>query len=148
VSTKYTFSVLAINLTSVKLSLYGEWFNYKTGNGLYLSGNNLNTHYVDLYSGIKNLSANNVPFSGIPIENFEITNNYVLEFTLPNFLIKGKYDIIYCNPAGYYKASNNKKFNYINVVGFDNKQFVTIGDNDTNILTINGNQIVTISKYY
>jgi len=116
VSTKYTFSVRTINLTSVKLSLYGEWFKYKTGNGLYLSGDKLNTHYVDLYSGIKNLSANNVPFSGIPVQDYQILNNYVLEFALPNFLIQGKYDIIYCNPAGYYKASSNKKFNFINVV--------------------------------
>lgn len=103
-------------LYNTKVTIFGDNFNYIRGNGLYLSGSTFFTEFVDLYSQERLLSSNNVPFSGIPINEFSILNNNTIEFNLPTNLIPGEYDVIFCNPAGQIKASNNKKFNYIIVI--------------------------------
>lgn len=115
-----------------KIILEGDMFKYATGDGIYLSGNNFNSKKVDLYSNVKSLSTHYVAFSGIPVEEFNVVNSNYLEFYLPKNLPIGFYDIIFCNPAGYYKASNSKKFAYINVVetAFDSVTLITrIGTN-------------------
>ena len=134
-----------IFLEDYTIKILGDNFKYIIGNGLYLSGSNYNTNYVDLYSEFDNLSAFNPPFSGIPITDFEIINNNELNFNLPKNLPIGKYDVIFCNPAGYYKASSNRKFKLISVFYYDNKILTFI--NGTNLTTLSGVQLMTISKY-
>ena len=99
------------DLTATELIFYGDMLRYKAGKGLYLSGTNVynTTEWVNLYSDIKLVSAANLPFSGTPVPEFEIINNNVVKFTLPNFLLSGYYDVIFCNPAGYFKMSSSVK---------------------------------------
>ncbi len=122
---------------------------YIAGNGLYLSGSSeFNTQFLDFYSKVKNVSAFNPPFSGTPV-NFSILNNNTLQFTLPPGILPGKYDIIFCNPAGYVKASNTTLFKGLSVVGDIPRATSgnSIGsiDNNNTIISINGSRIVPIS---
>lgn len=101
-------TILTRNLSTTPLLLYGDMFKYVAGYGLYLSGSQINEHYkyADFYSSIKSVSAANPPFSGMPVENYKVTNNNTLEFYLPIYLSAGGYDVIFCNPAGYFKLSS------------------------------------------
>ena len=104
---------LQIPLSHVRYSriiLFGDMFNYFIGGGLYLSGNNnYNTDFVNFYSTAKNLSSYYPPFSGTPVD-YTLINPNRLEFKLPEDIVKGDYDIIFCNQAGYFKASNDERF--------------------------------------
>jgi len=135
VNRNFSLKIKPQNIPGFKIVLYGDNFNYIEGNGLYLSGNNYNTERVDLYSEFLNLSTNNPPFSGIPIKEYKIIDTNKIEFYLPVDLIFGKYDVIFCNPAGYYKASSNKKFKYIII-------------NDNNLFSISGKYLKTIDNKY
>jgi hypothetical protein len=134
-------------LTSTIIEIKGDNFNYVTGNGLYLSGNRFNTEHVDLYSTEKNLSAANLPFSGIPIEDFNIIDKNNATFSLPGVLQLGLYDVIFCNPAGYKKASLNKKYNYIQVLRDEPIGAPVVTFNGANIVTFSGIPVTTITKY-
>lgn len=141
----YPLKIRNTNTSSYKITLYGDNFNFIEGNGLYLSGSNYNEQLVDLYSNIKNLSANNPPFSGILVDNFTVNSNNILEFNLPENLPTGKYDIIYCNPAGYFKASINNKFKYIIVGDIPNgDEFAITSINNIILETIDNDEIVLI----
>lgn len=115
---KPTFSVLKENLSSTLVTIYGDMFQYTTLNGLYLSSSNssMSSIVLNLYTNIKSISARYPAVSAFPVEEYEITENYVLKFKLPNFLLEGNYDILYFNDAGYFKASNAKRFTYFNVI--------------------------------
>lgn len=90
-------------------------FNYFIGGGLYLSGNNnFNTQFLDFYSNVKNLSSYYPPFSGAPVE-YNLISSSRIEFKLPLNILKGDYDIIFCNQAGYFKASKDETFKKITV---------------------------------
>jgi len=91
--------------------MYGDMFKFKIGNGLYLSGTQTysTTEYLDLYNDVKLVSAANPPFYGIPVTNFKVINNNEISFYLPEYLKVGNYDVIYCNPAGYFKMSDKLK---------------------------------------
>ena len=95
--------VVPVSTNNKVITLYGNMFKYQTANGLYLSSNKtgLPKQRYDFYSGVKSVSANNPPFSGIPVDNFIVYNNNVLQFTLSAFKIPQKLDIIYANPAGH-----------------------------------------------
>lgn len=114
---KPTFTVLSKNLSSVYVTIYGDMFQYKTLNGLYLSSSNklMSSFELDLYTNIKSISAKYPPISAFPVDNYEVVENYILEFKLPDNLLEGNYDIIYLNGAGYFKASNSKRFTYFNI---------------------------------
>jgi len=137
------------NTPQQKIIVEGDMFNHITGNGLYLSGGpEFNTQFLDLYSNVKNVSASNPPFSGTPIE-FVVLNNNILEFTLPVSILPGNYDIIFCNPAGYVKASNTTLFKGLSVVGTIATQIlvntVNTIDNKNTIISVNGSRIVPIN---
>ena len=93
-------------------------FNYKTLNGLYLSSSNtlMSSVDLDLYSNVKSISGRYPPVSVFPIYEYEVIENYILEFKLPQNLLEGNYDILYFNDAGYYKASSSKRFTYFEVI--------------------------------
>lgn len=140
-----TITVQTENLSTTRIVMEGYMFRNKVSNGLYLSGDSYNTVYNDFYSDVRSISANNPPFSGIPVTDFKIIGENRLEFTLPQ-VPQGSYDIIFCNPAGYSKASNSNKFISIYVNDKNSLSFYSISGNK-NIFTINDIQIVTISKY-
>lgn len=115
---KPSFTVLSKNLSSINLKIYGDMFNYKTLNGLYLSSSNtlMSSVDLDLYSNVKSISGRYPPVSVFPIYEYEVIENYILEFKLPQNLLEGNYDILYFNDAGYYKASSSKRFTYFEVI--------------------------------
>lgn len=114
---KPVFSVLKENLSSTTVTIYGDMFQYTTLNGLYLSSSNpsMSSITLDLYSNVKSISGRYPPISVFPIEKYDIVENYILKFNLPHNLLAGNYDIIYFNDAGYFKASNAKRFTYFTV---------------------------------
>lgn len=116
---KPTFTVLIRNLSSVLITIYGDMFQYKTLNGLYLSSSNTyidSLTTLDLYSNVKSISAKYPPITVFPVEEYDVVQNYILQFKLPTNMMAGNYDIIYLNDAGYYKSSSSKKFTYFSVV--------------------------------
>ncbi len=115
---KPSFTVLTKNVSSVNLRIYGDMFNYKTLNGLYLSSSNalMSSIELDLYSNVKSISSRYAPVSVFPIHDYKVVENYILEFKLPENLLECNYDILYFNDAGYYKASNSKRFTYFEVI--------------------------------
>jgi hypothetical protein len=106
-----------INLNTANISIFGDMLSYFKGDGLYLSGNSyfLNFAEYDFFSGIKNLSAFYPPFSGRPVP-YNIINNNQIRFKVPNDLPAGEYDIIFCNPAGYVKASTSTEFALLSII--------------------------------
>jgi len=119
VTKKYPIIARPQYLSKTRITIYGEWFNYITGFGVYLSAmkSELNTDLIDLYSEDPKLVVNNPGFYGIPITEYNIVSNNILEFFLPETLISSDYDIIICNPAGYTKASTQIALNVLKVVG-------------------------------
>jgi hypothetical protein len=128
-----SFTVLVQNLSSTIVKLEGENFNFKTLNGLYLSSSNnsMSSLELNLYTHIKSISSKFPAIYAfpideyilkeinvIPIQNYDITKKYDVEFRLPNNLKSGNYDIIYINSAGYSKASSSKRFTYFKVIDF------------------------------
>lgn len=110
-----TITVRTRNLSTTKIEMEGYMFRNIVSNGLYLSGSNFNTVFNDFYSNVKSISANNPPFSGIPVPEYNIINENRLEFFIPS-IPAGIYDIIFCNPAGYTKASKSSKFATLSVI--------------------------------
>lgn len=131
-SSKYPFLARYNDLEKIQIVLEGYWFKYIQGNGLYLSADKafLNTHLVDLYGNDPKLASNNPSFHGIPVKKYKILNNNTLEFNLSKDLLGGNFDIIFCNPAGYIKASTKLKSSVFNIPGiFENRAFYTISGN-------------------
>jgi hypothetical protein len=85
----------------------GTFFDLRN---VYLSASNPlmfnNITYYNPFSGIKNLSANNIGFSAFLLSEFSYSENFI-SFTLP-YIPKsnGFFDIIVENEAGYGKLSN------------------------------------------
>jgi hypothetical protein len=115
----------------VKISLFGENFQFQTLNGLYLSSSNpsMTSINLDIYTNVKSISAKFPAISVFPVENFEVKEiklfpydkfglkkRYDVEFILPRNLLSGNYDIIYFNAAGYSKASDSKRFTYFKII--------------------------------
>lgn len=146
---KYPITVRPSYLSKTKITIYGEWFNYITGFGVYLSANKpeLNTEVIDLYSEDPKLIVNNPPFNGIPLRNYNIVDNNALEIYLPTDLISANYDIIISNPAGYTKASSQIALEVLKVVGvFEFKEFTSITGNKITSIEVGG--IQTIRKQF
>lgn len=115
---KASFSVSKENLSSTLVTIYGDMFQYTTLNGLYLSSSNLSMSSIilDIYTKVKSISGRYPAISAFPVEEYDIAENYILKFKLPNNLLEGNYDIVYFNDAGYFKASNTDRFTYFNVI--------------------------------
>lgn len=113
-----TFTIRTINLSSTLVTIYGDMFQYRTLNGLYLSSSNISMSSVELnlYTAIKSISAKYPKISAFPVNNFEVIGENIIQFTLPTNLKSGDYDIIYMNGAGYFKASDSKQFTYFRIV--------------------------------
>ena len=79
--------VIPVSTNNRVITLYGNMFKYQTANGLYLSSNKIDlpVRRYDFYSDVKSVSSNNPPFSGVPINNFLVYNNNVIQFTLSAF---------------------------------------------------------------
>jgi hypothetical protein len=104
---------------NVSFTFQGDMFSYITGNGLYLSANVINPilSSFDFYSETKSLSTKFPPFTGYPIQEYEIFNNNVLKFNMPNTSLTGcNVDFIFCNEAGYAKASQSSRFSYVKIL--------------------------------
>jgi hypothetical protein len=147
VSSKYPFLARYQDLEKIQITLEGSWFKFIQGNGLYLSADKafLNTDFVDLYSSDARLAPNNPPFYGIPVKNYNIVSNNIIEFYLSKELLGGSYDIIFCNPSGYVKASTKLLSSVFFVPGiFEYKTFNTISGNT--LITINQNQTIQTIK--
>ena len=117
---KSTFNVYLSNLPSTMVTIYGDMFQYKTLNGLYLSSSNASMPFLttlDLYSNVKSISGRYPAITVFPVEEYNVVENYILQFKLPANLSVGNYDIIYFNDAGYFKASSTKRFTYFTVNG-------------------------------
>ena len=115
---KPSFIIATRNLSSTNVTVYGDMFNYKTLNGLYLSSNNpeVSSYELNLYTKIKSISGRYPSVSVFPILKYDIIEGgTILQFRLPHDLKIGNYDILYFNDAGYYKASNTKRFTYFKV---------------------------------
>lgn len=112
------FTIKTENLSSTVVTVFGDMFHYKTLNGLYLSSSNLSmsSQELDLYTDIKSISAKYPKISAFPVNNFEVIGENTIQFVLPTNLKAGNYDIIYMNAAGYFKASNSKRFTYFSVI--------------------------------
>lgn len=98
--------------------MYGDMFQYRALNGLYLSASNAYTPSLttlNLYSNIKSISGRYPPITVLPVEKYDIVENYIVQFKLPENLLAGNYDIVYFNDAGYFKASDTKNFTYFEV---------------------------------
>lgn len=138
------------NTPQQTITIEGDMFDHITGNGLYLSGSlEFNTEFLNFYSNFKNISSFYPPFSGTPVE-FTILNNNTLQFTLPQNIPTGNYDIIFCNPAGYIKASETTFFKGLSVIAgagmrLPEDVIAAIAGENT-ILSINGNNIVSIKN--
>jgi len=104
--------------TSRDFIAYGNWFEYQTGNGLYVSSNNFNGSqgYYDLFSNNRSTSAGNPPFSAYAVNKFQTVDRNTLTFTLSALDQPQKIDIIYANEAGYALASDSKRFDAIEIV--------------------------------
>ena len=116
---KPSFNAFINSLSSVKIKIYGDMFNYKTLNGLYLSSSNTeipNLTTLNIFSNVESISSRYPEITVFPVENYNIKENYILEFYLPNNLLIGNYDIIYINEAGYFKASDSKRFTYFKIL--------------------------------
>jgi hypothetical protein len=140
--------IIAQNLLGrATITLYGDMFQHYTDKGLYLSGNSpvFSGNYYDFYSNIRSLSANFKPFTGTPIEYRLISENEI-QFILPKDIPLGDYDVIFCNPAGYGKASNTKNFDKITITEFIPEALTSVIPN-RGIITLNGRNIETIKKY-
>ena len=100
-----------------KITLLGTMFKYIQGDGVYLSSSNafFNLCTVDLYSNIRLTSAISPSFQGTPIKDFVLLNINSIELRLPKNIQPGNYDIIYCNPASYAKASDSKQFDLLTI---------------------------------
>jgi len=143
----YPFIARYNDLDRIQIVLEGYWFKFIQGNGLYLSADKafLNTEYVDLYGNDPKLANHNPPFYGIPVKNYKILNNNRLTFNLNKDLLGGHFDIIFCNPAGYIKASTKLLSSVFYVPGiFDYKTFNTISGNT--ITSINQNNTMQTIK--
>ena len=122
-------------------------FQYYTADGLYLSGNSplLSTNRYDFYSTIKSVSALYPPFSGLPLK-YNVQEAEYINFKLPSNLPLGDYDFVFCNPAGYYKASSSTNFSKLKVVGFVTSFIYSI--TGSQIITIAGDKLKTSKKYF
>lgn len=107
-----------VGTSGKQIYLYGDMFNYKTDAGLYLSSNKFDGKQksYNFYTGIRSTSAGNPPFSAYPIFDYVTHTNNVMSFTLPTFYTPQKLEIIFANDAGYQKASEAKRFDYIEIV--------------------------------
>lgn len=112
------FTIRTSNLSSTIVTIRGDMLQYKTLNGLYLSSTNtaMSSVELNLYTGIKSISAKYPKISAFPVNNFDLIGDNIIQFTLPANLKSGNYDIIYMNGAGYYKASDSNKFTYFTVI--------------------------------
>lgn len=110
--------IIPVSASGKIITLQGDMFNFRTSNGLYLSSNKPNPlqKYYDLFSATRSVSANNPPFSAIPVDNFTVHTNNIIVFNLPKFDEPQRLDIVYANPAGYNLASRGKRFTYIEIV--------------------------------
>ncbi len=113
-----SFTVKTVNLSSTVVTIYGDMFQYRTLNGLYLSSSNvtMSSQELNLYTGIKSISAKYPKISAFPVNNFDLIDENTIQFIIPNDLKEGNYDIIYMNAAGYYKASNDERFTFFRVI--------------------------------
>ena len=139
---KPSFTIQTKNLSSTRVTIYGDMFKFKTLNGLYLSSSNVGMSSIklDLYSNVKSISARYPAIDVLSVYNYSLINNEnindfdipinlfpvytyelfdsgkAIQFKLPEDLLIGNYDIIYFNGAGYYKASSSTRFTYFTVV--------------------------------
>ena len=116
---KSTFNVYLSNLASTLVTIYGDMFQYTTLNGLYLSSSNTSIPSLttlNLYSKIKSISGRYPAITVFPVKDYNVVENYILQFELPSDLPVGNYDIIYFNDAGYFKASSTKRFTYFTIM--------------------------------
>lgn len=140
--------IIAQNLLGrATITLYGDMFQYYTDKGLYLSGNSLafSGNYYDFYSKVRSVSANFKSFIGLPVE-YSLINENEIQFILPIDLPLGDYDVIFCNPAGYSKASSSRNFDKITITEFIPEELTSILPN-RGIVTFNDRNIETIKKY-
>jgi hypothetical protein len=117
---KPTFTVFMDTVSSVLVTIYGDMFQFKTLNGLYLSSSNTlieSLTTLDLYSNVKSISAKYPPVTVFPVEEYDVIQNYILQFKMTGEMLNGNYDILYFNDAGYFKASSTKKFTYFTLSG-------------------------------
>lgn len=117
---KRVFLVARENLKNAYITILGDMLGYYIEDGLYitgLSGNSLqyNERLLDFFSTTKSISAYYPAFSGTPVK-YEVSDNKQIRCKLPEDLVDGDYDFIFCNPAGYTKASKLKTFEKLSIV--------------------------------
>lgn len=99
-------SLLSSTLNLDFIAKGGTFFQLKN---VYLSANDENMFdgvtFFDPFSGIKNLSAENVPFKAVLLPEFSYNENYIF-FTLTQIpKTGGFFDVIVENEAGYGKLT-------------------------------------------
>lgn len=103
--------------TGLTLRFQGNNYLYKV-QGCYLSAST-DTELAsafDFYSNIKSISSKFQTFTAIPIEDYEVINNNILEIKFPKISLSAcNVDFIFTNPAGYAKASNSSRFTHVRI---------------------------------
>lgn len=103
---KSVFYILNQNLSAIQNLNFIIKGNFLQISNVYLSANNnlifnQNHTFYNNFSGIKTLSAKNVPFYGIKLNNFSFSENF-LTFEFPNIpKTIGYVDVVVENEAGY-----------------------------------------------
>jgi len=105
--TLYLNNSAFFNNQNVEFLIQGK--DLKRLTGVYLSASDINMfdnlYYINTFSNIKNLSADNPPFSGVIVPIFIYKENYIA-FNLPQIpKTVGFFDVIVENEAGYAKLT-------------------------------------------
>jgi hypothetical protein len=133
----YVFEVLPLEIIEFQnFDIVVKGNRFLNIRNVYLSGSNSlmfnNVSCFDIFGNIKNLSANNLPFSGINVGCFTYNENF-LYFKVPQLpKTTGFFDIIVENEAGYGKLSEGSKVPYVSSY---------FGDKDIQLPCISGIQV-------
>lgn len=107
---KYKLVILSSKLSSTQTLDFVLIGNFLNISNVYLSASNslifnIPSTFFDPFSGIKNLSAQNIPFYGVKLSSFSFSEKYLMFdfFQIPK--AEGFVDVIVENEAGYSKLS-------------------------------------------
>jgi len=103
--------------TGLTIRFQGNNYLYKV-QGCFLSAS---THTslasaFNFYSNIKSISSKFQTFTAIPIEEYDVIDNNILQIKFPKVSLSAcNVDFIFTNPAGYAKASDSSRFTYVRI---------------------------------
>jgi hypothetical protein len=103
--------------SGLTIRFQGNNYLYKV-QGCFLSASTTSSlaSSFDFYSNIKSISSKFHPFTAIPIDEYTVINNNILQINFPIINLSAcNVDFIFTNPAGYSKASNSNRFTFVKI---------------------------------